>query len=108
MKKENTHIGNLIKSVITQKSLKNAEVARNAGITPQRLNNWLNKDDIYVKDLFRLCKALNYDFFEPFRLPKEEMEQETKITLQIEIPSELKSDVMKFIRDKSLQDLLLK
>ena len=90
MKAEEINIGKLIESLLQKQSLNRSEVARNAGISPQRLNGWLKKDDLYVKELFKLSKALGFDFLEAFRIKNVEEEQETEITLQIKIPNDKK------------------
>ncbi len=104
MKTEKSGLGQTIENVIQQKALRKEAVAKRAGISPQRLNGWLKKNDLYVNDLFTLCKALDYDFFEPYRLNNAEPHQEAKVTVQIEVTGEKKKEVLRLLGNKDLYD----
>ena len=57
--------------------------------------------------LFTISELLGYDFLKKFNLPSAK-EQEAKIVLQIEIDKEKQGEVLKFIHDKDLYNLLLR
>lgn len=107
MKTEDLDLGKMVRKVIESKALKTAAVARKAGVSPQRMNGWLKKKDLYVNDLFILSKALDFDFFEPFRLNTEKPQTEARLTLQIEISGEKKEEVMRILKDKDLYNLVI-
>lgn len=101
------HIGNLVKTTVKQNGYTLAEVARKIGISRQTLNGWLLKDDISVKDLFTISEVTEYDFLKMFCQPIES-EQETKVVLQIEVEKSKTNDILKFIKDKQLYNILKK
>ena len=105
METKKIHVGNLVKETVNQSGYSPSEVARKMGISRQKLNGWFNKDDLYVKDLFTISQAMNYDFFKTFNLPKED-EQETKVILHIEVEKSKVNEVLKIIKDKQLYNIL--
>lgn len=105
MEKIKIHIGETIKDIVRQRGLPLAELAREIGISRQKLNGWLKKDDISVKDLFTISSAVGYDFFKIFNLPSEE-KQETKVILHIEVEKGKVNDVLAYIEDKQLYNIL--
>jgi transcriptional regulator with XRE-family HTH domain len=107
MKSKEIHVGNLIKNSIKENNKSFSEVARKIGISRQKLNGWLKKDDIYVKDLFTISEAIQYDIVKFFCQP-EESEQETKVILHIEVEKTKVNDVLKIIKDKQLYNILSK
>lgn len=107
MEKENINIGKFVEKTIKQRGLKPSEVANAAGITRQRLNGWLKKSDLYVKDLFTLSKAVGFDFVAMFNQPKEDL-QKTRVVLQIEIEQEKSDEVLRYIKDNELYNILKK
>lgn len=107
MKKEEIHLGKMIKEVAIQRDMQLIELAEKLGITKQTLNSWLNKDDISVKKLFTISQILNYDFFKHFRLNSiNNSTEKPRITIQIDIDPENNNDVLQYIRDKELYELL--
>jgi transcriptional regulator with XRE-family HTH domain len=106
MEKLKIHIGDYIKETVKQRGFSLAEVARSVGISRQKLNGWLKKDDIHVKDLFTLSKAINYDLFKPFCIVNEPPEQESKVILHIEVGKDKMSKVLKYIQDRELYNIL--
>ena len=56
MEREEIHIGNLIRIKVSQRDMTLQELADAIGISKQRLNGWLKKDDISVKTLFTISK----------------------------------------------------
>lgn len=107
MEKKKVHVGEMIQNAIKQRGLKPSEVAKLAGITKQRLNGWMKKDDIYVKDLFTLSKAIGVDLVARFTQPKEDTHQ-TKVILQIEIDQDKSDQVLQYIKDKELYNIIKK
>lgn len=99
------HIGKEIKLVVKQSNTSFVHLASELGVSRQVLNNWLNKDDLPVKVLFTISKILNYDFLEVFRLSTDEKEK-PKICLHIEIPDSHQNEILEYIQDKKLYNLL--
>lgn len=107
MKLQEIHIGKLIKDVVRQSDYTLSDLARELGISRQTLNGWLNRDDMSVKNLFTISEILGYDFLKRFNQPSAK-EQETKIILQIEIEKEKQGEILKYVNDRGLYELLLK
>lgn len=107
MRAQEIHVGKLIKEVVRQSDYTLSDLARELGISRQTLNGWLNRDDMSVKNLFTISEILGYDFLKKFNLPSAK-EQEAKIILQIEIEKDKQDEVLKFVHDKDLYNLLLK
>ena len=105
MKTKEIHVGNLIKTAVKESGYSLSEVARKMDISRQKMNGWLKKSDIPVKDLFTISEAINYDLVKRFCLP-EQSEQETKVILHIEVEKEKIKDVLKVIQDKQLYNIL--
>lgn len=101
------HIGDFIKSIAKQRGLPLAELAREIGVSRQKLNGWLKKDDISVKDLFTISTVVGYDFFKSFNMQTEQ-EQETKVVLHIEVEKRKVNEVLSYIEDKQLYNILKK
>ena len=104
---KNYHIGKTVKSIVKQRNTSLASLAAELGVSRQVLNNWLNKDDMPVKVLFTISQIIDYDFFNDFRLNSEESGK-PKICLNIEIPDSLQDEILEYIRDKNLYNLLKK
>lgn len=107
MEKVKIHVGNLVKETVKQSGYSLSDVAREIGISRQTFNSWLNKDDIPVKDLFTISRAINIDIVKKFCLPMSE-EQETKVILHIEIEKDKVNDILRVIKDKQLYNILKK
>jgi len=107
METKKIHVGELVKQAIKESDYSFSDVARKIGISRQKLNGWLNKDDLFVKDLFTISEAINFDLMKIFCLPKDD-EQDTKVILQIEVEKGKVNDVLKVIKDKQLYNILKK
>jgi len=105
MKPQEIHIGKLVKDAVKNSNYSFAEVAKNSGITRQTFNGWLKKSDWYVKDLFTVTNSINVDLMKNFCLPSEQT-QETKVVLQIEVDKNKTNEVLKYVQDKQLYNLL--
>lgn len=105
MNAKEIHVGNLLREACNQSNYKFAEIAEKAGISRQTLNGWFKKEDLYVKDLFTMSQVLGRDLVALFNQPTEE-EQRTKVILQIEIEKDKSDEVLKYIKDKNLYEIL--
>lgn len=105
MNAKEIHVGKLLKDACNQSNYKLTEIAQMAGISKQTLNGWFKKDDLKVKDLFTISKVLGKDFVALFVQPNES-EQRTKVILHIEIEKEKSDEVLQYIKDKNLYEIL--
>lgn len=105
MNAKEIHVGNLLREACNQSNYKFAEIAEKAGISRQTLNGWFKKEDLYVKDLFTMSKVLGRDLVALFTQPTED-EQRTKVVLQIEIDKSKSDEVLQYIKDKNLYEIL--
>lgn len=105
MNAKEIHVGQLLKDACNQSNYTYVEIAEKAGISKQTLNGWFKKDDLKVKDLFTLSKVLGRDLVVLFTQPTEE-EQRTKVVLQIEIEKSKSDEVLRYIKDKNLYEIL--
>ena len=105
MNAKEIHVGKLLKEACNQSNYKLTEIAQMAGISKQTLNGWFKKDDLKVKDLFTISKVLGRDFVALFVQPNES-EQRTKVILHIEIEKEKSDEVLQYIKDKNLYEIL--
>lgn len=108
MNPKEINIGQRVSEVCKQRGYNFSEVARQAGISKQTFNSWLHKADWSVKDLFTISQVVGYDFVALFLQPtKLEQEQSTKVVLQIEVEHEKTNEVLEYIKDKKLYDILI-
>ena len=105
MKPQEIHIGELVKNAVKNSNYSFAEVAKIAGISRQTFNGWLKKSDWSVKDLFTVSNSIDIDLVKKFCLQTDK-QQETKVVLQIEVEKNKTNDVLKYIQDKQLYNLL--
>lgn len=105
MKAKEIHVGELVKEACKQSNYTQVEIAEKCGISKQTLNGWFKKSDLYVKDLFTISQALGKDLVAMFNQPSES-EQRTKVVLQIEIEKEKSDEVLSYIKDKKLYEIL--
>lgn len=105
MNAKEIHVGNLLREACNQSNYKFAEIAEKAGISRQTLNGWFKKEELYVKDLFTMSQVLGRDLVALFNQPTEE-EQRTKVILQIEIEKDKSDEVLQYIKDKNLYEIL--
>lgn len=105
MNAKEIHVGQLLKEACNQSNYTNVEIAEKAGISKQTLNGWFKKDDLKVKDLFTLSAVLGRDLVALFTQPTED-EQRTRVVLQIEIEKSKSDEVLRYIKDKNLYEIL--
>lgn len=106
MEAKEIHVGKLIQDACKQSNYKMVEIAKECGISKQTLNGWFKKDDLYVKDLFTISKVLGRDFVSLFTQPKEDTPQRTKVVLQVEVEESKTNEVLAYIQDKGLGNIL--
>lgn len=104
MEREKIHIGNLIRIKVSQRDMTLQELADAIGISKQRLNGWLKKDDISVKTLFTISKVLDYDFIRLFNQPEENNKK--KMIIQIEVDDAKQQDILNYLDDKQIKNIL--
>lgn len=104
MEREKIHIGNLIRIKVSQRDMTLQELADTIGISKQRLNGWLKKDDISVKTLFTISKVLDYDFIRLFNQPEENNKK--KMIIQIEVDDAKQQDILNYLDDKQIKNIL--
>jgi transcriptional regulator with XRE-family HTH domain len=107
MEAKKIHVGKFVYDVVKESNYSFSEVARKIGISRQTLNGWFKKEDWFVKDLFTISQIINHDLVKTFCLPMEE-EQDTKVILHIEVGKNNVNDVLKYIKDKQLYNILKK
>ncbi|MBP9994054.1 MAG: helix-turn-helix transcriptional regulator [bacterium] len=107
MKTEDINIGKTIRTVCKQRGFTLVSVAKELGMAKQNLDYLLNKEDFPVKTLFTISKFVGYDFVDLFTQPKED-EQTTEVTLQIKIAKDKSDEVLRYIKDKELYEILTK
>lgn len=104
MEREKIHIGNLIRIKVSQRDMTLQELADAIGISKQRLNGWLKKDDISVKTLFTISKVLDYDFIRLFNQIDESNNK--KMIIQIEVNESKQQEILNYLDDKKINNIL--
>lgn len=105
MKAKEINIGKMLLEACNQSNYTKVQIAEMCGISKQTLNGWFGKDDISVKNLFTISQVLGRDFVAMFNQPVES-EQRTKVVLQIEIEKDKSDEVLQYIKDKKLYEIL--
>jgi len=105
METKKIHVGNLVRETVKQSDYSFSQLAQKIDISRQKLNGWMKKDDLLVKDLFTISEALGIDIVKKFCLPKGD-EQDTKVILHIEIEKDKANEVLRMIKDKQLYNIL--
>jgi hypothetical protein len=59
---EAPHIGNILKDFAKRNRIFQSAWARDAGLTPQTVANYLKQPSLRVDTLFAICQQLNYNF----------------------------------------------
>jgi len=105
METKKINVGRMVYEAINESEYSFSKVAKEMGISRQKLNGWLKKDDWLVKDLFTISKVIGTDLVKNFCLPKAN-EQEKKVFIQIEIEKNKVDDVLKIINNNQLYNIL--
>lgn len=102
------HVGKTVSDICKQRGYKYSEIAQKIGISKQTLNSRFKKSDWSVKDLFTISQVVGYDFVSMFTQPQknDDEEQKTKVVLQIEVEQSKTNDVLEYIKDKQLYNIL--
>lgn len=114
MKNSEIHIGTLIKEKIVEIGLSDAEFGRRINTTRQNAQAILKRKTVDTDLLFRISKALNFDFFKYFQTEDQQKsvdnlkERKTKILLQIELSSDQEEKVLTMIMGKEFISFLKK
>jgi transcriptional regulator with XRE-family HTH domain len=115
MKNVDVHIGSLIKSVMDNQNVSQAELSRKLGIKPQSVDYLLKRQSIDTNALYNISNALNYDFAKFFSIKTKQtnfeqtnsdcMVKKAKVLLEVELNTEdviklnLKNRVMKILNE---------
>jgi transcriptional regulator with XRE-family HTH domain len=75
MKKTDIHIGNNILSVMNQKTISKAELARLLEIKPQSVDYLLKRKSIDTDSLYRISVALDFNFFQLYKIHQANSDQ---------------------------------
>lgn len=106
MEVKKIHIGKQIEEACNQSNYSKTEIGKRMGLSKQRLNNRFKKDDWSVKELFTISQILGRDFVVQFTQPQDPQPQRTKVVLQIEVEDDKTNEVLGYIKDKGLGNML--
>lgn len=106
MNKKEIHLGQTIHAACKRSNYSQVEIAQMMGISKQRLQGKFLQDDWGVKELFTISQILGQDFVAPFTQPKDEESQKTKVVLHIEIDQSKSDEVLRYIKDQKLYEIL--
>ena len=107
MKTERVHLGEIIKEQLDLVGMNNAELGRRINTSRQNIDKILKKSSIDSEQLFKIGQALNYDFFNHYRVDNKQPVVDNAKKARILIELELDNDeILKLgIKDKVLQIL---
>lgn len=113
MRKSDIYIGEIIKTILTEKQVTKAELARRLNVKPQSVDYLLTRKSIDTDTLYNVSVALDYDFALLYSIKKEQMNFDkinsdyklagAKITVEIELEPE---DIVKLNLKKRITRLL--
>lgn len=113
MEKSNIFIGEVIKTVMGERQVTKAELARRLNVKPQSVDYMLTRKSIDTDTLYNVSLALDYDFALLYSIHKEQTnydreEPEYKISVaKVLVELELKSeDITKLNLKKRISDAL--
>ena len=75
MKSTHIHIGEKIRSVMKEKGIIKAELARLLGIKPQSVDYLLNRKSIDTDTLYNISIVLDFDFFKLYEISQTNSQQ---------------------------------
>ena len=55
------NVGDLISDAQARKGLNNIDLAKKMGLAPQQISRWRKQDDLRLKTVLSICKALEMD-----------------------------------------------
>ena len=106
MKAKEIHLGKTIHEACKRSNYSQVEIAKMMGFSKQKLQGRFLQDDWGVKELFTISQILGQDFVAQFTQPKDDEEQKTKVILHIEIDKSKSDEVLRYIKDKKLYEIL--
>ena len=106
MNAKEIHLGKTIHEACKRSNYSQVEIAQMMGFSKQKLQGRFLQDDWGVKELFTISQILGQDFVAPFTQPKDKEDQKTKVVLHIEIEKEKSDEVLRYIKDKQLYEIL--
>ena len=113
MEKSNIYIGEIIKNVLLEQQVTQAELARRLKVKPQSVDYMLTRKSIDTDTLYNVSRALIYDFALLYSIHKEQinydtLEQEYRLsTAKVLVELELKpEDIAKLNLKKRIADVL--
>lgn len=113
MEKSNIFIGEVIKTVMGERQVTKAELARRLNVKPQSVDYMLTRKSIDTDTLYNVSLALDYDFALLYSIHKEQTncdmkEPDYKISVaKVLVELELKSeDITKLNLKKRISDAL--
>ena len=92
------HIGELVKSVVKERKLKDSEFAKMIGKTRQNVYDLYKRDSVDVKFLLTISEALDHDFFTYFL--KAQKLADTEVCVQFKVKTAEIDEVLKWLSEK--------
>jgi hypothetical protein len=99
MESSKIHIGQLIKKVVRESNIKDAAFAKGIGKSRQNVYDLYKRSDMEVKLLHTISQALNYDFFQFFRIGRNEEPSVTDVSINLKVKPENLDDLFKWISE---------
>ncbi len=114
MEKSNIYIGEIISSVMSEKKISKAELARRLNIRPQSVDYLLGRKSIDTDTLYNVSVALDYDFAQLYSIKKKQTNfdetdknekkiNKAKIVVELELEKE---DILRLNLKKKISSLL--
>ena len=91
------HIGQLIKSIVRERKIKDVDFAEKIGRSRQNVYDLYKRNDVEVKLLLTAGQVLDYDFFQHFRVKKLDEIPETDVSIQLKVKSENLDELFKWL-----------
>ena len=98
MTENEIHIGELIKSIVREKNIRDVDFAEKLGQSRQNVYDLYKRTDIGVKQLLTIGKTLDYDFFRHFTQWNKKS-QETEVSIQLKVNSDNIDDLLKWVSE---------
>ena len=113
MEKSSIYIGEIIKSIMTDRGVTKAELARRLNVKPQSVDYLLTRKSIDTDTLYNVSLALDYDFALLYSIRKEQINFDSEVkdsnlsSAKILVELELKpEDYLKLNLKKRISDML--
>lgn len=114
MKFNKIDIGNIVREKLLEKKISNAEFGRMINIQRQNVTKTIfEKSSLDTDLLIRISEALNYNFFQHYKADDDcnkinYIPQDVKATLSIEVGTEKKEQVFRFVFGENNIEILNK